>query len=203
MKFASLPFLAVTAVLAQCVFAVVIPQVSSSIHDAEQNLVWNENAMEQPKMLVKSSLADATTVGRPITLEEELMSAFGWGKEISGLLTRFLDVVDRMHPGGSTHLAEFQNEVRQLVANAGYAYRSDRRVLTRMEQGPRYHESADEVAKFIVKLLKGLADAIDKLKESVKGIDFLTKLLNSVGLKLKGLILIIQLQIIKHQLGIK
>jgi hypothetical protein len=203
MKFASLPFLAVTAALAQCVFAVVIPQVSSSIHDAEQNLNWNESAMEQPKTLVKASLADATKVGRPITLEAELMSAFGWSKEISGLLTKFLDVVDRMHPGGSTHLAEFQNEVRQLVANAGYAYRSDRRVLTRMEQGPRYHESADEVAQWIVKLLNGLINSIDKLKESVKGVDFLTKLLNSVGLRLKALVVIIQLQILKHQLGIK
>lgn len=191
MKFASLPFLAVTAVLAQCVFAVVIPQVSSSIHDAEQNLVWNKNAMEQP-----------TKVGGPITLEVELMSSLGWSKEISGLLTKFLDMVDRMHPGGSTHLAEFQNEVRQLVANAGYAYRSDHRVLTRMEQGPHYHESADEIAKLVLKLLKGLANAIDKLKESVKGIDFLTKLLNGAGLRLKALILVIQLQILKHELGI-
>lgn len=211
MKFDSLPFFALAAMLIQQVFAIAIPQVSSSILNAEQDsLIWNENTMGQPGMHVKAAFAaDISTKDMtPITLEAALTETFGWDKHVSRFLTRFLDAVDRMHPmlGGGPPFAEFQLEVRQLVANAGYAYRSDhqgRRVLTRMQQSGHYHESADLVAQWIVKLLQGLANSIDKLKASVDGIDFLTKLLNGVGVRLKVLILLIKLQILKHQIGIK
>jgi hypothetical protein len=193
MKFNIIAISAAVLVFQQVVFAapadtaMPVEDLATVNHDVANN----EQVAAQIQDAVTMNLnAPASTNDN--ALESDLIAHYGWDKKSTQVLTTFLDTIDRLgdmigpenlDAKSAGLLADFQAQARQLIAQAGYEYRQladNRRVLTRLSTSESAVHEESVIGDLLQSLLKGLGDLLAKLKDSIKGTDIISKVLNGV-----------------------